>query len=148
MATLSLPLPPWREPYVTGGPEGARLVREAAAQGYDPMRLDQRPGCYYVSAKNEADNYFLVAGPYDTHTTALELKQAVREHACRIDARGHWLAWGTCRTEEPRQALLGPWRPPQAQPGPSQAAARKTPVRRSRSRAEDAAGPWACGGRS
>ena len=113
------------------------LWRRAEEAADPPQAPDPRPGFYYVSAVGGAASnaghrdpgLWLVAGPYGTHAEAIGLVDAVRLHACGLDSRGSWLAWGTARREAPDSALLGPWRPPAAAGGPESPSARSAPPR-------------------
>lgn len=59
---------------------------------------DTRPGFYYVTAV-DGPRVCLMAGPYHTHREALGLVEGVKGIACDRDGRGHFMAWGTMRSE-------------------------------------------------
>jgi hypothetical protein len=59
---------------------------------------DLRPGNYYVSVI-DGERRALLAGPWPTHQRALDHVPRVRAKAYEIDARSHWYAFGTARTE-------------------------------------------------
>lgn len=109
------------------GREGASVVRRAEhlmhsyfadlarfltppppPEGQQP---DPRPGHYYVSAV-DADRFWLVSGPYARHADALDAVSEVRARAEKRDSRAYFFAWGTCRTEEPQEAIWAPSSPP------------------------------------
>lgn len=60
---------------------------------------DTRPGHYYVSVVS-GDRYGLLAGPFDTHQSALDRVDECRGLAERHDERACWYAFGTCRRED------------------------------------------------
>jgi hypothetical protein len=110
------------------GREGASVVRRAehlmhsyfadlarfltpppSPEGQQP---DPRPGHYYVSAV-DADRFWLVSGPYARHADALDAVSEVRARAEKHDPRSYFFAWGTCRTEDPQEAI---WTPPPSAP--------------------------------
>lgn len=62
------------------------------------IKIDTRPGCYYVSAL-DGPRSWLIAGPWPTHREALDAVKAVKSKAERLDDRSQWMAWGTARTE-------------------------------------------------
>jgi hypothetical protein len=75
---------------------GESLVIEFP-QETDEQKPDLRPGNYYVSAR-DAGNYWLLAGPWNTHAEALAQVKAVWDHCRRADPiRAEWKAYGTCR---------------------------------------------------
>ena len=51
---------------------------------------------FYVSAIDGQKKY-LIAGPYASHTEALEKVDAVNKRACELDARACFMAWGTAK---------------------------------------------------
>ena len=61
-----------------------------------PEVPDERPGAYYVSAK-DGERFVLLAGPWPTHPEALAAVTAVRAKALELDPRGHWYFYGTAR---------------------------------------------------
>lgn len=81
-----------------------------AADRYLPdVDEDTRPGHYYVSVI-DGSRYALLAGPYASHKEALGAVRAANDAACKLDARAHWYAFGTCRllpAESPPRAILG-----------------------------------------
>lgn len=94
---------------------GERCIRELRTPPTLPVIdapvADMRPGCYYVSAvRNTArpgDAYVLLAGPFDTHTAALDEVERVRSFCERIDPTADRYAFGTCRTETAATSRLG-----------------------------------------
>lgn len=67
---------------------------------------------HYVIAIDGARCY-LIAGPYESHETALERVNDVRAIACdhsrnRSAGRAHFMAWGTASSAEPIPTRLGP----------------------------------------
>ena len=92
-----------------------RCIRELRTPPTVPQKdaqvADSRPGCYYVSAVRNAarpgDAYVLLAGPFDTHTAALDEVERVRRFCERIDPAADRYAYGTCRTETAAQSRLG-----------------------------------------
>jgi hypothetical protein len=66
-----------------------------------PQQPDSKPGFYYVSVVKGHDNFRLLRGPFvNDHAGALAAVDAARRKACDLDPRGHWYAYGTCRTDE------------------------------------------------
>ena len=63
---------------------------------------DTRPGFYYVSARNDSGNYWLMRGPFADHASALEATRATMLKAVDLDPRAHWMSGGTCRSEDDR----------------------------------------------
>ena len=55
------------------------------------------PGRYYVSCI-DGPGYYLMAGPYATHTAAVAAKDTARRIAYDLDGRAWFMAWGVCRT--------------------------------------------------
>lgn len=84
------------------------LAPPPSPEGQQP---DPRPGHYYVSAV-DADRFWLVSGPYARHADALDAVSEVRARAEKRDSRAYFFAWGTCRTEEPQEAIWAPPSPP------------------------------------
>ena len=62
----------------------------------DGQAPDTKPGPYYVSSQN-GDHYWLMRGPYAKHADALAAVRDTMNKAIDLDARAHWMAWGTCR---------------------------------------------------
>lgn len=61
---------------------------------------DTRPGFYYVSVVRDDGAHRLLRGPFvNDHPAALAAVDGARHIACKLDRRGHWYAYGTCRTE-------------------------------------------------
>jgi hypothetical protein len=54
---------------------------------------------FYVSAI-DGPKTFLVAGPYDSHDTALARVAPVRSHVSDRDGRAWFMFWGTCSLPE------------------------------------------------
>jgi hypothetical protein len=71
-------------------------VHAAISPGAPAVYVDPRPGCYYVSVRDNGRTA-LLAGPFKTHSEALALVPVVRAKACQLDARGAWYAYGTAR---------------------------------------------------
>lgn len=92
-----------------------RCIRELRKPPTVPQKdaqvADSRPGCYYVSAVRNAARpgvaYVLLAGPFDTHTAALDEVERVRRFCERTDPAADRYAFGTCRTETSAQSRLG-----------------------------------------
>lgn len=57
---------------------------------------DDKPGHYYVTAQ-DANHYWLMRGPFNTHAEALAAVRETVDKACELDPRAHWKAWGTSR---------------------------------------------------
>ncbi len=57
---------------------------------------DTKPGPYYVTAR-QGDKYWLMRGPFALHVDALAAVKETMCKACDLDARAHWMQWGTCR---------------------------------------------------
>jgi hypothetical protein len=62
---------------------------------------------FYVSAVSDGGRRYLIAGPYGDHESTKTRVSAVREHACEIDPRAHFMAWGTASSAEPFKTPLG-----------------------------------------
>jgi hypothetical protein len=60
-----------------------------------------QPGKYFVSAV-DAGKYYMMAGPYPTHSEALQNRDAALKIANKHDASGRawFMGWGTCRTPD------------------------------------------------
>jgi len=67
--------------------------------------IDDRPGRYYVSARNDAGAAVPLLGPYDSHLEALEKVDLGRELASKVDPRAPWYSYGTCRLHDDQPAL-------------------------------------------
>lgn len=62
---------------------------------------DTKPGFYYVSVVRDNGDYRMLRGPFvNDHAAALAAIEAAKAKACELDRRGHWYAYGTCRTDE------------------------------------------------
>jgi hypothetical protein len=61
---------------------------------------------FYVSAIDGTKKY-LIAGPYETHAQALELVDAVKAQADKVDPRAAFMAWGTASSAILIPAPLG-----------------------------------------
>lgn len=59
--------------------------------------IDQRPGFYYVDC-TDAGKVALLAGPYAKHADALNVVEAVRREAEKVDFKSCFYAFGTCRS--------------------------------------------------
>lgn len=57
---------------------------------------DPRPGNYYVSVV-DGKRRALLAGPWPSHAEALARVDEVTRIACKLDPRGCWYLFGTCR---------------------------------------------------
>lgn len=59
------------------------------------------PSSYYVSCCDDAgQGYYLMAGPYATHSAALadvNLSKLIAERYGSDGAKSHWMRWGTLR---------------------------------------------------
>jgi hypothetical protein len=64
----------------------------------DTQVPDVKPGPYYVTAQ-DADHYWLMRGPFDTHEEALDAVRETMNKAIDLDARAHWKQWGTARLD-------------------------------------------------
>lgn len=78
------------------------LEVEAAAQQPDP-----RPGFYYVSAIDNRDRSYRIAGPWLTHQEALDQVEPVRRYAAELSPQSVWYKWGTSRLETAEPSRLG-----------------------------------------
>lgn len=56
-------------------------------------------GTYYVTAV-DGGNYWLMAGPYDTHQAALADVDKALEVSNEADPRSWWKAWGTAKIKD------------------------------------------------
>lgn len=54
--------------------------------------------CFYVSIR-DAGKFALVAGPFQTHESALAAVKAARKIGCEVDPWAWFYGWGTCKTE-------------------------------------------------
>ena len=62
---------------------------------------DTQPGPYYVTAmKENGTSAWLMRGPFETHAQALDAVRETMDKACELDARAHWMVWGTCRMKD------------------------------------------------
>lgn len=52
---------------------------------------------FYVTAIDGGRVYYM-HGPHEEHKSALDLVNDVREVACTLDPRAHFMAWGTVKT--------------------------------------------------
>ncbi len=57
---------------------------------------DTKAGPYYVTAQDR-EHYWLMRGPFETHSEALAAVGETVSKACELDPRAHWKAWGTSR---------------------------------------------------
>jgi hypothetical protein len=62
--------------------------------------IDDRPGRYYVSARNDAGDAIPLLGPYDSHVEALEHVALGRDLANVVDPRACWYSYGTFRAHD------------------------------------------------
>ena len=71
------------------------------------MQTQDQPGGYYVSALLSG-KYFMMAGPYASHDSALAEVPRVRKIAEEHDRRAVWAAFGTSRlrVESPPLGIL------------------------------------------
>ena len=63
--------------------------------------IDERPGRYYVSVRNDAGQWRPLLGPFDSHLEAIEHV----EHGKRLaqdagDPRAAWYSYGTARLHD------------------------------------------------
>lgn len=62
---------------------------------------DTKPGPYYVTAqKSGGSTYWVMRGPFASHAEALDRVQETMNKAVDLDARAHWMEWGTARMED------------------------------------------------
>ncbi len=74
------------------------------------QREDTRPGPYYVTAvKPGGAGYWLMRGPFKTHGAALDAVRDTLDKAGDLDARAHWMGWGTARTGDHGPGRLNPY---------------------------------------
>lgn len=69
------------------------------------------PRDYYVSMVRDS-RYALMAGPFATHAEALEMVDAVRKEAARLDPFCDFDAFGTCskrRSADNKMGFLNVW---------------------------------------
>ena len=59
--------------------------------------INEQPGRYYVTVRNDAGAHRYLLGPYDSHLEALENVDRGNRLACEADARAHWYSFGTAR---------------------------------------------------
>lgn len=64
------------------------------------------PGKYYVSA-TDGDRYWLMRGPFPTHTEALAVVRETMLKAIDLDPKAVWMGWGTCRWKNEHSAKPG-----------------------------------------
>jgi hypothetical protein len=57
------------------------------------------PGAYYVSAV-DGPKWWKMAGPYSTHSEALQNVDRARKIANRYDGRAWYMGWGTVRMKD------------------------------------------------
>ena len=62
--------------------------------------IDDRPGRYFVSARNDDGRAVMLLGPYDSHLEALERVDLGRQLAEKVDPRAPWYSYGTCRVHD------------------------------------------------
>lgn len=59
---------------------------------------DSKPGPYFVTAqKSGGSTYWVMRGPFETHQAALDAVTETMNKAVDLDARAHWMEWGTAR---------------------------------------------------
>jgi len=62
---------------------------------------DTKPGPYYVTAQKAGGTaYWLMRGPFTGHAEALGVVRETMNKACELDARAHWMEWGTARMKD------------------------------------------------
>jgi hypothetical protein len=62
--------------------------------------IDDRPGRYFVSVRNDAGDARMLLGPYDSHLESLENVSRGRALAEQRDPRACWYSYGTCRVHD------------------------------------------------
>jgi hypothetical protein len=67
--------------------------------------IDDRPGRYYVTARNDAGKAIALLGPFDSHLESLEYVTLGRQLAEVIDPRAPWYSYGTCRLHDDQPDL-------------------------------------------
>jgi hypothetical protein len=65
-------------------------------------------GYFYVTVVNDGGEYRRLLGPFGTHAEALASVPIAKDIANRLDARAHWYAYGTARTESAGASLFVP----------------------------------------
>jgi hypothetical protein len=79
----------------------------AAAEFWNAEQApDPRPGKYYVSATN-GERYWIMRGPYDSHSAALADVRETMLKAIDLDPKAFWMKWGTCRWKNEHSATPG-----------------------------------------
>jgi len=75
---------------------GPAEMTEEEWQEYTSIVTKNPLGGYYVSVRDAGQVGYL-AGPFLTHPEALTQVDRVREHACKVNDRAVFYAFGTCR---------------------------------------------------
>jgi len=69
----------------------------------DASQVDNRPGAYYVTAR-DGDRHWLLSGPYiDDHGGALAVVDDARQIAQDSNPRAWFYSYGTARMETPEK---------------------------------------------